>query len=80
MRLMAEDWLAIWEIIKTLEVLKEHFIWPKMLGDVTNIVGKYVTCQITKSSFKPGLYSPFPVDVRPCSIDFVIALPQTQRG
>ena len=27
-----------------------------MLGDVTNIVGKCVTCHMAKSSFKPGLY------------------------
>lgn len=64
MRLMAEDWLAIWEIIKTLEVLKEHFIWPKMLGDVTNIMGKHVTCQMAKSSFKPDLSLPLPVPIR----------------
>ena len=70
-------------MVKTLEVLKEHFFWPKMLGDVTNIVGKCVTCHLTKSSFKPGLYTPLPVPVRPwedVSMDFIVALPRTQRG
>ena len=54
-----------------------------MLGDVTNIVGKCVTCHMAKSSFKPGLYSPLPVSVRPwedVSMDFIVALPRTQRG
>ena len=70
-------------IAKTLEILREHFFWPKMLGDVTNIVNKCVTCHMAKSSFKPGLYSPLPVPVRPwedVSMDFIVALPRTQRG
>lgn len=70
-------------IVKTLDVLKEHFFWPKMLGDVTNVIGKCVTCHMAKSSFKPGLYTPLPVPVRPwedVSMDFIVALPRTQRG
>ena len=70
-------------VTKTLEILKEHFFWPKMLQDVTNIVGKYVTCHMAKSSFKPGLYTPLPVPNRPwedVSMDFIVALPRTQRG
>ncbi|XP_056691738.1 uncharacterized protein, partial [Spinacia oleracea] len=70
-------------IAKTLKILREHFFWPKMLGDVTNIVNKCVTCHMAKSSFKPGLYSPLPVPVRPwedVSMDFIVALPRTQRG
>ncbi|KAI3789955.1 hypothetical protein L2E82_02762 [Cichorium intybus] len=70
-------------VTKTLEVLKEHFFWPKMLGDVTKIVGKCVTCHMAKSSFKLGLYTPLPVPVRPwedVSMDFIVALPRTQRG
>ncbi|KAI3740084.1 hypothetical protein L2E82_30502 [Cichorium intybus] len=70
-------------VTKTLEVLKDHFFWPKMLEDVTKIVGKCVTCHMAKSSFKPGLYTPLPVPVRPwedASMDFIVALPGTQRG
>ena len=63
-------------IAKTLEILREHFFWPKMLGDVTNIVGKCVTYHMAKSSFKPDLYSPLSVPVRPwedVSMDFIVA-------
>lgn len=70
-------------ITKTLEILKDHFYWPKTLGDVTNIVNKCVTCQMSKSSFKPGLYSPFPVPNHPWEVvfmDFVVALPRNQMG
>ncbi|KAI3515986.1 hypothetical protein L1887_14893 [Cichorium endivia] len=70
-------------VTKTLEVLKEHFFWPKMLGDVNNIVGKCVICHMAKSTFKPGLYTPLPVPIRPwedVSMYFIVALPRTQRG
>jgi len=70
-------------LAKTLEILKEHFYWPKMLGSVQNVVSKCVTCHVAKSTFKPGEYMPLPVPVRPwedVSMDFIIALPRTQRG
>ncbi|XP_074284242.1 uncharacterized protein LOC141608797 [Silene latifolia] len=70
-------------VVKTVEVLKEHFFWPKLLGDVTSIVAKCVTCKMAKSSFKPGLYTPLPVLTHPwedVSMDFIVALPRTQRG
>lgn len=70
-------------VAKTLELLKEHFFWPKMFGDVTKIVTKCVTCKVIKSSFKPGPYTPLPVPERPwedVSMDFIVALPRTQRG
>lgn len=52
-------------VTKTLEILKEHFYWSKMLGDLTNIVNKCITCQMAKSSFKQGLYSRFSVPNHP---------------
>ncbi|XP_074283863.1 uncharacterized protein LOC141608406 [Silene latifolia] len=70
-------------VAKTLEMLKEHFLWPRMQKDVHNIVGKCVTCQVSKSTFKPGEYTPLPVPTRPwddVSMDFIVALPRTQRG
>ncbi|KAL9244399.1 hypothetical protein vseg_018179 [Gypsophila vaccaria] len=70
-------------VAKTLEVLKEHFHWPKMQGDVHNVVSKCVTCHIAKSKFKPGEYTPLPIPNRPwedISMDFIVALPRTQRG
>lgn len=68
-------------ITKALEILKGHFYWLKMLRDVTNIVNKYVTCQMAKSSFKTRLYSPLSVPNHPwdVSMDFIIDLPHTQR-
>ncbi|XP_074270219.1 uncharacterized protein LOC141593165 [Silene latifolia] len=56
-----------------------------MLGDVTSIVNKCVTCHMAKSTFKAGSYTPFarPVREKPwedVSMDFIVALPRTQRG
>ncbi|KAK2356459.1 hypothetical protein QL285_093789 [Trifolium repens] len=70
-------------ITKTLEILKEHFHWPKMLGDVQKVNSKCVTCHMAKSSFKPGAYTPLPTPSGPwmdVSMDFIVALPRTQRG
>lgn len=70
-------------ITKTLEILKEHFHWPKMLGDVQKVISKCVTCHMAKSSFKPGAYTPLPTPNGPwmdVSMDFIVALPRTQRG
>ncbi|XP_074299792.1 uncharacterized protein LOC141630959 [Silene latifolia] len=70
-------------VAKTLEVLKERFLCPWMQKVVHNIVGKCVTCQVSKSTFKPGEYTPSPVPTRPwddISMDFIVSLPRTQRG
>lgn len=70
-------------ITKTMEILKEHFYWLKMLGDVTNIVNKCVMCKVDKSTFKLGLYSPLSVLIHhweEVAMDFIVALPHTQRG
>lgn len=58
----------------------ENFFWPKMLRDITNIVNTCVTCQLAKSSFKPGFYSPLSVPVHHweyLSMDFIVALCHT---
>lgn len=52
-------------VAKTLEVLKEHFFWLKMLGDITKIMGKCMKCHMAKISFNLGLYSPLPIPIRP---------------
>ncbi|XP_074303229.1 uncharacterized protein LOC141637663 [Silene latifolia] len=70
-------------VAKTVKILKEHFLWPRLQKYVHNIVGKCVTCQVSKSKFKPGEYTPLPISVRPwddVSMDFIVALPRTQRG
>ena len=68
---------------KTLEILQEHFYLPKMSGDIHAIILRCATCQRVKSHFHQGLYTPLPVPLQPwedVSIDFIVALPRTQRG
>lgn len=69
---------------KTLDVLKEHFYWPKMKSDVERICSRCIGCKKAKSKVLPqGLYTPLPtpneswVDI---SMDFVLGLPRTKRG
>lgn len=66
-----------------LELLEEHFNWPKMARDVGTLVGQCATCQRSKSHFQKGLYTPLLVPVQlwdDLSMDFMVALPRTQRG
>ena len=68
---------------KTLDVLKEHFYWPEMRGDVHNVVSTCSICHKTKSQFHQGLYTLLSIPIRPwddVSLDFIVALPKTQRG
>ena len=45
---------------KTLDVLNEHFFWPRMKRDVERICEKCITCKQAKSRVLPhGLYTPF---------------------
>jgi hypothetical protein len=44
---------------KTLEILHEHFFWPRMRRDVTQICGRCITCHKAKSKVLPHwLYTP----------------------
>uniref|UniRef100_A0A2N9G9G1 Reverse transcriptase n=1 Tax=Fagus sylvatica TaxID=28930 RepID=A0A2N9G9G1_FAGSY len=69
---------------KTLDILHEHFFWPKMKKDVNRICGRCITCRKAKSKVLPhGLYTPLPVPSEPwvdISMDFVLGLPRTKRG
>uniref|UniRef100_A0A2N9J1K8 Reverse transcriptase domain-containing protein n=1 Tax=Fagus sylvatica TaxID=28930 RepID=A0A2N9J1K8_FAGSY len=69
---------------KTLDMLHEHFFWPKMKKDVNRICGRCITCRKAKSKVLPnGLYTPLPVPNEPwvdISMDFVLGLPRTKRG
>src|SRR4029079_8283196 len=70
-------------INKTIDMLKEHFYWPKMGGDVHEIISKCSICHMAKSQFHQGLYTPLPVPTGPwedVSMDFIVALPRTQRS
>jgi len=68
---------------KTIDILEKHFYWPKIAGDVHKVV---MACSIyhkAKSQLHQGLYTLLPVPMRPwddVSMDFIVALPQTQRG
>uniref|UniRef100_A0A2N9FXU0 Integrase catalytic domain-containing protein n=1 Tax=Fagus sylvatica TaxID=28930 RepID=A0A2N9FXU0_FAGSY len=68
---------------KTLDILHEHFFWPKMKKDVNRICGGCITCRKAKSKVLPhGLYTPLPVPSEPwvdISMDFVLGLPRTKR-
>uniref|UniRef100_A0A2N9EIL3 Reverse transcriptase domain-containing protein n=1 Tax=Fagus sylvatica TaxID=28930 RepID=A0A2N9EIL3_FAGSY len=69
---------------KTLDVLHEHFFWPKMKRDVKRVCARCVTCRQAKSRVLPhGLYTPLPVPSAPwvdISMDFVLGLPRSRKG
>ncbi|XP_019435376.1 PREDICTED: uncharacterized protein LOC109341859 [Lupinus angustifolius] len=69
---------------KTLDMLKEHFYWPRMKQDVQNFCEKCITCKKSKSRIMPhGLYTPLTVPDSPwmdISMDFVLGLPKTKKG
>jgi len=70
-------------INKTIDMLTEHFFWPKMGGDVHEVISKCSTYQKAKSQFHQRLYTLSPIPNGPCddvSMDFIVALPRTQRG
>ena len=53
---------------KTIDILREHFYWPKMGGDVHKIISACSICQKAKSHFHQGLYTPLPVPSQPWMI------------
>ncbi|GJR08219.1 gag-pol polyprotein [Tanacetum coccineum] len=68
---------------KTLKILNEHFYWPCMIKDVQALITRCSTCHQAKSTFHKGLYTLLPTPNQPwedISIDFIVALPRTQRG
>ena len=71
-------------VVKTLDVLHEHFYWPKMKKDGQRICDKCITCRKAKSGTQPhGLYTPLPVPKEPwvdISMDFVLGLPRSKQG
>jgi len=71
-------------VVKTLDVLHEHFYWPKMKTNVQRIYDKCITCRKAKSRTQPhGLYIPLSVPKEPwiyISMDFVLGLPRSKHG
>jgi len=50
----------------TLEILQEHFYWPKMKHDVQSVCDKCISCKQAKSKVMPhGLYTPLHVPKHP---------------
>ena len=70
-------------IRKTLEVLHEHFFWPKMKHDVARVCSRCITCGQPKSRVLPhGLYTPLPVPSTlwvDISMDYVLGLPRSRK-
>ncbi|PKI58104.1 hypothetical protein CRG98_021483 [Punica granatum] len=70
-------------VVKTLDILKEHFFWPHMKRDVERICSRCTTCKKAKSKIHPhGLYMPLPVPSHPwidVSMDFVLGLPKSKN-
>ena len=69
---------------KTLDVLHEHFYWPKMKRDVQQIGEQCIAYRKAKSRVQlHGLYTPLPVPTEPwvdISMDFVLGLPRSKKG
>jgi hypothetical protein len=69
---------------KTLALIKDKYYWSKMKKDITRYVTRCRIFQMAKGhSQNTGLYMPLPVPTGPwkdMSIDFVLGLPNTQRG
>ena len=66
---------------KTLTLVQENFIWPKMVREVVRHMKQCHICNIAKSCKQnTGLYIPLPVPNAPwedISLDFVVGLPKT---
>jgi hypothetical protein len=71
-------------VSKTLDVLHEHFVLPKMKRDVKRVCARCITCRQAKSRVLPhGLYTPLPIPSAPwvdISMDFVLGLPRSRKG
>lgn len=71
-------------VVKTLELLQEHFYWPHMKIDVQKLCERCIVCKKAKSKVLPhGLYTPLPTPEFPwvdISMDFVLGLPRTKNG
>ncbi|KAF7839273.1 Transposon Ty3-G Gag-Pol polyprotein [Senna tora] len=71
-------------VLKTSDMLKEHFFWPHMKRDVEKLCSKCISCRKGKSKVKPhGLYMPLPIPTHPwtdVSMDFILGLPKTRNG
>jgi len=67
-------------INKNLEILKDHFYYPKVGGDVHKVISRCNICHMAKNRSHQALYNPLAVPSRPwddISMDFIVALLRT---
>ena len=71
-------------VLKTYDILHEHFYWVNMKKDVAKLCESCIECRQAKSKVLPqGLYTPLPVPEHPwvdLSMDFVLGLPRSSTG
>lgn len=69
---------------RTLQLVLSSYFWPTLRRDVERYVERCRICQQAKGrASNAGLYLPLPIPTQPwtdVSMDFVLGLPQTQRG
>ena len=69
---------------KTVAMVEERFVWPRLKHDVAVVVSQCRICQMAKGTKNvSGLYMPLPTPHEPwqdLSMDFILGLPKTARG
>ena len=69
-------------IQKTLDMLSQHFYWPKMLGTVGKHILRCEACIKAKITFHNGEYMPLPIATKPWEhlyMVLIMSLPRNQR-
>ena len=68
----------------TLQLIRDSYFWSSMFKEVERFVERCQICQVSKGkATNARLYMLFPISTQPwtdISMDFVLGLPQTQRG
>ena len=71
-------------VAKTLDVLHEHFFWPKMKRDMQRMCEQCIACRKEKSRVQPHeLYTPLLVPTEPwvdIYMNFVLGFPRSKKG
>ncbi|CAA0833763.1 Unknown protein, partial [Striga hermonthica] len=69
---------------RSVDLVSRHYYWPSLRRDAARYVERCRFCHVSKGVVSNvGLYRPIPIPFQPwcaVSMDFVLGLPQTQRG